>query len=461
MTTRHPPQPLSGVIEGFYGPPWSQAERFQLFDGMAEWGLDTYVYAPKDDLKHRVHWRQPYDSSEAAGIQELIAACRRQNLNFIYAIGPGLDLRFSDEVDYQCLERRIEQLQTLGCANYALLFDDIPDQLTPDDAARWGSMAAAQCHVANRLYHKVHTTQPDALRLFCPTPYCGRMAGAGLGGEGYLETVGRELHPEIGVFWTGPEIISREIDIASIDALAAVLRRQPILWDNLHANDYDGRRFYCGPYSGRSVELRRHVAGFLINPNVEFPLNYVPIRTLAAFVKAQDWNPRSAYLAAMQEWLAHFKTVGRPVELEDLVLFGDCYYLPYEEGAEAMALSDVIRRMIANPAGRDGDIDVFNRVARRLRAFCGQMTELEDRSLFHAFYRRIWDLREEMDLFERFARWRATPGASEEPFRSDFHLPGAYRGGILARWQSLLRQNPDGSFVANGSIGPGNPDVSL
>jgi hypothetical protein len=50
---------LSGVIEGFYGPPWSEAERLQLFATLQAQGLNTYVYAPKDDLKHRALWREP------------------------------------------------------------------------------------------------------------------------------------------------------------------------------------------------------------------------------------------------------------------------------------------------------------------------------------------------------------------------------------------------------------------
>ena len=51
---------LAGVIEGFYGQPWSQPERRQLFDWMREWDLNTYLYAPKDDLKHRSLWRELY-----------------------------------------------------------------------------------------------------------------------------------------------------------------------------------------------------------------------------------------------------------------------------------------------------------------------------------------------------------------------------------------------------------------
>jgi beta-N-acetylglucosaminidase len=32
---------LSGAIEGFYGQPWTDAERVALFDWLAAWGLNT------------------------------------------------------------------------------------------------------------------------------------------------------------------------------------------------------------------------------------------------------------------------------------------------------------------------------------------------------------------------------------------------------------------------------------
>ena len=30
--------------------------------------LNTYLYAPKDDYKHRLQWRQPYNEEEAGNI---------------------------------------------------------------------------------------------------------------------------------------------------------------------------------------------------------------------------------------------------------------------------------------------------------------------------------------------------------------------------------------------------------
>lgn len=449
MTAHDSTQFLAGVIEGFYGQPWSQAERFELFDWMVAWGLNTYLYAPKDDLKHRAIWRELYSTDEAATLSEVIRACQQRNLRFIYALSPGLDIRYGDAADLDQLRIRFDQMMALGCRNFALLFDDIPDRMAEEDRQRWDSFALAQCYVANAVFKWVRERCPPARFLFCPTPYCGRMAERKLGGEDYLSTIGRELLPEINVFWTGPEIISREITVLHVRKLQTVLRRKPLIWDNLHANDYDGRRFYCGPYAGRSPEIRGAVAGLLTNPNCEFPLNYVPLRTLAEFVHCRgSWDARKAYLSAMREWLPRFTAIGEPIRLEDLEGFGDCFYLPHEDGANAEELFAQFSDLLSTHPSQWGERATrFRHQAARLRNFCARMAELKDRPLFHALSRRVWELREELDLLDRFVDFKSHPGNADAPFTSDFHLPGTYRGGFVARLQRLLGQNPDGSFA--------------
>jgi protein O-GlcNAcase/histone acetyltransferase len=448
---------LAGVVEGFYGQPWSRAERLELFDWMAAWGLNTYLYAPKDDLHHRTLWREPYSNEQAAGLGEIIHLCQQRGIQFIYALGPGLDIRFHDGGELGHLSSRFEQMLKLGCHHFALLFDDIPDQMAPEDLKRWRSFASAQSYVANAMFRWVRERCPDSRFLFCPTPYCGRMKERGLGGADYLATLGRELLGEIDVFWTGPEIISAEITVPHVRELQSILRRKPLVWDNLHANDYDGRRFYCGPYTGRALELRREVAGLLTNPNNEFPLNFVPLRTLAQFVNCpgdSSWEPRKAYLSAMREWLPRFATVSagslrtQDEALDDLVLLGDCYYLPYEQGAEADALCRALRDLLAAAPHSWGETAVtVRKQLARLRVFCQRMTELQDRPLFYALSRRVWELREELDLLERYLEFRAGQGRSDAGFTSDFHQPGTYRGGIIPLLQRLLVQHPDGTFT--------------
>ena len=451
MTATAKPAFLAGVIEGFYGPPWSQAERFTLFDWMQAWGLNTYLYAPKDDLKHRALWREPYTATEAEALGELISACRKRALRFIYAVSPGLDIRFSEAVELDRLKARCEQMLALGCEHFALLFDDIPDRMREADHERFGSFAAAQCAVANAVCRWVCERRPAARFLFCPTVYCGWMAVRQLGGAGYLETVGRELLPEIDVFWTGPDIISREMTVAHIEDLAGTLRRQPLIWDNLHANDYDDRRFYVGPYAGRPAELRGKVSGILSNPNTEFPLNFVPLRTFAEFVRSEgEWNPRRAYESAMAEWLPQFETVSGVPALGDLLLLGDCYYLPHGEGPLAEALHASTAELLrSNPAAWGAKTTAFVEPATRLRHLCARLAELRDRSLFYALSCRVWDLREELDLLLGYVDLRATN--LEAPARSDYHLPGTFRGGMVARLQKLLRQNPDGTFTPSST----------
>ena len=443
---------LSGVIEGFYGPPWSQAERFTLFEQMAAWGLDTYLYCPKDDLHHRAIWRESYGEADAKALAALIDACHARSIRFVYGIGPGLDIRYGDEGDGLRLRERCGQMLALGGDGIALLFDDIPDRIDAADLARWGSLAAAQAHVANDLAEWVRQRRPDALFAFCPTPYCGRMARANLGGPGYLEALGAALHADLDVFWTGPEIISREITPAHVRDVAALLRRKPIIWDNLHANDYDGRRMLCGPYAGREPSLRAEVRGILTNPNTEFPLNRVPLRTFAAFVGAGEaWDERAAYLSAIEEWLPSFVTTAGPVALDDLVLLADCYYLPYEEGPCATALVASAGRALADRSRHwRTHAESFRDEASRLRDLCARLATLHDRPLFHALSRRVWELREELDLLLRAVEARLARAGEPGAIRSDFHLPGTYRGGMVVRLQRLLTPHEDGSFTVAG-----------
>lgn len=430
MTSARSSDFLSGVIEGFYGPPWSHEERVRLFDLLRAHGLNTYVYAPKDDLKHRALWRELYSAAEAAALGTLIRSARERGVQFRYALSPGLDLRYTDAADTAALRAKFAQLLALGCEQFALLFDDLPERGDPV------SPAAAQCAIANTLFAWLRERCPAAQLAFCPAPYCGRMAARGLGGADYLATLGRELAPAIDVFWTGPEIISREITAAHLRELATVLRRRPLLWDNLHANDYDGRRFFCGPFSGRTPEIRTVARGVLLNPNCEFPLNVVPLHTLAAFLNSPGGDARAAYLAALRAWWPSFAVVGAPLAWEDYVLFCDCFYLPHADGPTAATLfAELTAAVGAKPA------PTVHAAVVRLRDFCARLADLRDRALFAALHRRTWELREELDLLERYL---ASPAAA---VASDFHLPDTYRGGFVPRLQRLLLPQADGTFA--------------
>jgi hypothetical protein len=372
-------------------------------------------------------------------------------VKFIYGLSPGLDIRFSSTQDRASIGQRFEQLLEAGCEHFALLFDDLPGELHANDRQAFGSVAAAQCAVSNDIYSWLRSRSPQGRFLFCPTPYCDRMDRWHLAGEGYLETVGQSLDATIDVLWTGPEIISREIPVESINALAARIGRAPLIWDNLHANDYDGRRLYTGPYSGRALELKQHVAGILSNPNTEFPINFIPLRTLGDYLRAGDnWHPREAYLAALEQWLPSYASQGDAFTLDDLTLLADCFYLPHADGPEANRLYDAVHCLVSQPVSQWGDAEaVFDALDRQVQSLFDKLTQLNDRELFYAWSRRAWDLKEELQLLRGFI---AKKKAGETTPHIDSHLPGTYRGGFLARLQGLLSMDNLGRFWASEEL---------
>ncbi|XP_063389386.1 protein O-GlcNAcase isoform X1 [Cydia fagiglandana] len=339
---------ICGVVEGFYGRPWTTEQRKDLFQKQKKWGLDMYVYAPKDDYKHRAYWRELYTVEEAEHLTSLISAARAQGITFCYALSPGLDITYSSQKEITTLKRKLEQVSQFGCTCFALLFDDIEPEMSEADKQIFQSFAHAQVSVTNEIHQ--HLGCPRF--LLCPTQYCSTRAVPTVNSSEYLNTLGTKLSQQIDIMWTGPKVISKTLTTECIEEITAVLRRPPVIWDNLHANDYDQKRIFLGPYCGRSPELIPLLRGVLTNPNCEYNANMIAIRTLAHWascsldapthMEAVSWDikleseseqgvcedeapvtlgkhvyhPRQALRQAIIEWLPEFsipKTAQGPV----------------------------------------------------------------------------------------------------------------------------------------------------
>ena len=381
MTRTHS-EKLHGVVEGFYGLPWSPAQREMLFDWLRSFPpLSTYLYAPKDDFWHRQRWRELYAEPQAAALEELIAACAARGLRFIYAIAPGLDIRAASADDERALFAKVGQLRRLGCREFALLFDDVPARLDPADSKRFGSAGRAHADLSNRLSSHLRRRLDGELRLFCPTVYCSRQADFDLAGCAYLRDLAAELESATRLLWTGLEVISLEISRAHLVEVRRLLRHRIVLWDNLFANDYDLHRAFMGPFAGRDPALREEVDGILLNPNCELPLNFVPLHSFAAYLgEAQPAPAAARYAAATAAWQSRF---GSCLNLEELRFLTDCFYLPHQLGPAAAALLE---------ARAGGDRARLEAACARAEALYWRLATLEDRDLYHALRRYAWEI---------------------------------------------------------------------
>jgi protein O-GlcNAcase/histone acetyltransferase len=87
-------------------------------------------------------------------------------------------------------------------------------------------------------------------------------------------------------------VVSRRLTVSHILSVNSVLQRRVTIWDNLNANDYDQRRLYMGPFSGRSSNLSSRISGMLANPNCEFELNFIPLNTLGQWFQSLKVNEK-------------------------------------------------------------------------------------------------------------------------------------------------------------------------
>ncbi len=97
LITDEPSMSVRGIIEGFYGDPWSHHDRLDQIHFYGDYKMNTYIYAPKDDPYHREKWREPYPENEMERMKELIYTAKKNKVDFTFAISPGIDIRFNGQ----------------------------------------------------------------------------------------------------------------------------------------------------------------------------------------------------------------------------------------------------------------------------------------------------------------------------------------------------------------------------
>ncbi len=473
-----------GVVEGFYGRPWTFAQRRKVVGWLKQFGLNTYLFAPKDDLKHRVLWRELLDETEAAAFKELITTCHDAGVRFIYALAPGWDGHFANDAapsskssPTTALQRRFQQLIDLGCVDFAVMFDDVPN-LPPSELAdiarrhaglanelwEWlvgatGSSRRAEAPskaeppkvigASSRRLQRV-SDEPARSRALGPAVYGTRLAGQAPGDSAYLRALGELLHPGVDIFWTGPEIISPAISADHLRDVAVVLRRPPFIWDNLHANDYDNARIFLGPFSGRTHELPGLSRGVVLNPNGACELNFLPLATLGEFVHAgADYSPERARANGIEAWLPEWERVtGGGFDSATVRLLVDCLWLPFAHGPQAEHLMAGVREVLHAPAGSIGtQLAEVKRVTDQLGKLFFDLGVLKNRDLFDALWPHVWRLKDELGLVVIIGeqRLKGTPPTYPAPD----YPGGVFRGGMLGELRELI-QPVNGGYRAKG-----------
>ena len=287
-----------GIIEGFYGRPWSWADRAETVAFLAPQGYAFFLYAPKADAYLRRRWREPHPEHEAAALADLRSACRAHGVRFGVGLSPFELHADFDDTGRAALSAKLGMLDDLGVQDLAILFDDMRGDFA-DLAARQAEIVAfaADRTRASRLIvcPSYYSDDPVLDRVFGQRP------------PGYLADLGRRLDSAVAVMWTGEEVCAREISAGHLDRVADELRRPPFLWDNYPVNDGPrmSRHLHLRAFTGRPASaLAGRVAAHGINAASQAMLTRIPALTLAeSYARGDAYSYTRAFRSAAEHVL--------------------------------------------------------------------------------------------------------------------------------------------------------------
>ena len=287
------PIPLRGIVEGFYGKPWTQEQRIDMMAFCEAHGLNAYIYAPKDDPYHREKWREPYPESQIKKLAALIGEAQRHHVKFIFALSPGLDNSYTPlrgAMDRKKLLEKLDSVYALGVRDFAVFFDDITEKDGQGQAEllRWLDA------------HFVKPRGDVSPLLTVPTEYfLPDMRGTDGKAKPYTKDFSLGLPKDALPLFTGDGVVMQGLSGKTLDDTERLYGRRLGLWWNYPVNDYMEAKLALGPVEKLP---EAGIPAIFFNPMSAAELSKISLATGAAYALApESYEPQAAWEKAIRE----------------------------------------------------------------------------------------------------------------------------------------------------------------
>ncbi len=270
--TDYPSVPQRGLVEGYYGNPYSEADRMGLLEMFGEMKMNVYIYGPKDDAYHKSKWREEYPADLAKKITEYVNVAKANKIEFMWAIHPGEDIQWND-TDRANIVNKLKAMCELGVRSFAVFWDD----LWGDD----GTHGDEQAELMNYIAAELRKAYPDVKPLtICPTQY-----NRGWANSIYLPALGTMMNSDINIMWTGNSVVDM-INYSDMTWINNQIKRKAYIWLNYPVSDYCINHLLMGPTYGNDLNIADMLSGFVSNPMEYAEASKVSLFSIADYT----WN---------------------------------------------------------------------------------------------------------------------------------------------------------------------------
>lgn len=280
-----------GFIEGYYGNPWSDADRINLMRFGSNLKLTQYVFAPKDDPYHNEKWRELYPQKRLNEIKKLAQVGNETKTKFVWTIHPFMHdpIRFDRNYisDLRIIEKKFDQLMLVGVREFGILADDAPWPKHGDD-----DYIKLMKDMSNFL-KKRKKNYPDLVTDMIFVPYYYYSDGAKDNGHYDLRDLNAGLPKNIHMVVTGGKtfgVVSNEfLNVLKDNLTVKGAEYRPVqLWINWPVNDGSRNNLIMGGakhYLQAQADSKK-IYGIMLNPVMQSEASKPAIFINAAY----SWN---------------------------------------------------------------------------------------------------------------------------------------------------------------------------
>ncbi len=273
-------------FRGTKGWNWTPEQYLAEIPFLARWKMNFLMncylsmFTSKPGEPFHNEWWKPMTPARQAAYAQVFQACRDYGIIFCFAVHPQLGssrpVDFASEKDLDDFYQHYAWAQRQGVRWFSVSLDDVSwDRGGP------AAGGAAHARFVNEIFSRLRARDPEAQMIFCPGPYWGD--GTEPQARPYLETLARNLHSDVYVFWTGDGVVTSRITRTAAESYKSIVKHRLFLWDNYPVND-GSPTLHLGPVHGRDPDLGAVITGYMSNPLCpQNEINRLPLATCADY----------------------------------------------------------------------------------------------------------------------------------------------------------------------------------
>ena len=314
-----------GIVEGYYGYPYSVSVKKDLMHFMMRHKMNTYLYGAKSDPYHSNYWKDDYPATITAEqekngwlsqqmVSELSATSADTKVNFIWAIHPGNSFLGSSTAVSDIMGK-FDKMYQHGVRQFAVFVDDVGVPSADADLKKNADRLTELQHAIEEKYNKKYASVTDTVRPlhFVPQIYCSSFAPSAEVGRKFFEALS-STPDYVTVYITGAAVwsVPNSGDLATYKNY---LGRNLGWWWNYPCNDNaDGQIYPSDMYqnftdmpavwnNARLSSTFENSVSLVSNPMQQGEVAKTPLFSVADYA----WN--TAGFDNIASWEASFKAI--------------------------------------------------------------------------------------------------------------------------------------------------------